>query len=249
MYPEDYTVYKPAIVYFASGGGGGLLPGLGMSQVAATYSGYATVESVLKEEIGIELIVSPTIGDDNKTINMEVTTRVSSEIDPNIVNAYAGNQSVSPSIERIDLAIPRFKFSEVKTQVVVHDGETIVLGGMVTEQIRRIADKVPLWGDLPLIGRYFRSESDYQEKKNLLVFMKTRIITPTGESFRELRERQLREQAQRTEAEAEQAAELPSTATFDDDLSTMPEDSEMFEDSGDDGADFLDDEDILDNQF
>jgi type II secretory pathway component GspD/PulD (secretin) len=222
MYPEDYTVYKPAIVYFATTGGGGLLPGLGLSQVAATYPGYATVESVLKEEIGIELIVSPTIGDDNKTINMEITTRLSKEIDPNIVNAYSGNDSVNPPIEPINLAIPRFRFSEVKTQVVVNDGETIVLGGMVTEEIHRIRDKVPIWGDLPLIGRYFRSESNYQEKVNLLIFVKTRIITPTGESWREKQARELRKEAEKVEEEAQAAPaeeELPEEVIIEEDIS------------------------------
>jgi len=235
MYPEDYTVYKPAIVYFATSGGGGLLPGFGLSTVAATYPGYATVESVLKEEIGIELIVSPTIGDDNKTVNMEITTRISKEIDPNIVNAYSGNDSVNPPIEPINLAVPRFRFSEVKTQVVVNDGETIVLGGMVTENLQRIRDKVPIWGDLPLVGRYFRSESNYIQKKNLLIFVKTRIITPTGEAWRDKQARELRKDAEKAEEAAQIQPEenefLEENEFPEEDMSeeTMP-DEELSED-------------------
>lgn len=194
MYPDEYTVYKPALLYESAD-----TEFYSYTYLADVRQGYATVESVLKEDIGIELIVSPTISEDYQTVSMDITTRVSSEIDPHIVQVYVGKELYD--LEPINLSIPKFKNSEVKTQVVVNDGETIILGGMITEELRQYDDKVPFWGDLPLVGRFFRSDGSYQGKKNLLIFVTTRIITPTGERYKVMRERTLREEAERSEEE------------------------------------------------
>ena len=181
MYPEDYTVYKPAIIY-SNAQSFSLLNPSSTPDVSAM-PGYATVESTLKEDVGIELQVSPIVADDKRTVSMDITCKTSSEIEPRVVSVYVGNSALN--VDPIELDIPRFKFSEVKTQVVVADGETVVLGGMVTETLRKYKDKVPFLGDLPLIGRFFRAEGSYNEKKHLLIFVKTNIITPTGELYRD----------------------------------------------------------------
>ena len=181
MYPEDYTVYKPAIIY-SNAQSFSLLNPSSTPDVSAM-PGYATVESTLKEDVGIELQVSPIVADDKRTVSMDITCKTSSEIEPRVVSVYVGNTALN--VDPIELDIPRFKFSEVKTQVVVADGETVVLGGMVTETLRKYKDKVPFLGDLPLIGRFFRAEGSYNEKKHLLIFVKTNIITPTGELYRD----------------------------------------------------------------
>lgn len=181
MYPEDYTVYKPAIIYSSSSQFNLLNPSNGPD--ISAMPGYATVESTLKEDVGIELTVSPIVADDKRTVSMDITCKTSAEIEPRSVSVYVGNETLG--IDAIELDIPRFKFSEVKTQVVVADGETVVLGGMVTETLRKYKDKVPFLGDLPLIGRFFRAEGSYNEKKHLLIFVKTNIITPTGELYRD----------------------------------------------------------------
>jgi general secretion pathway protein D len=206
LYPDEYTVYKPAIV-FRTAAGGGLTFGadLALSGVESALPGYATVESTLKEDIGIELIVSPTIGEDGRSVSMEVTVRVSREVDPHVVVAYIGRESLD--LEPILLTIPTFRFQEVKTQVVVNDGETIVLGGMIKEALQKYNDKVPIWGDLPLVGRWFRSEGSYQDKRNLLIFVTANIITPSGDSFKDVRERRLRDQAEEAEQDEEDITE------------------------------------------
>ncbi|MBR5901743.1 hypothetical protein IKZ40_05285 [bacterium] len=181
MYPEDYTVYKPAIIYSSSSQFNLLNPSNGPD--ISAMPGYATVESTLKEDVGIELTVSPIVADDKRTVSMDISCKTSSEIEPRSVSVYVGNETLG--IDAIELDIPRFKFSEVKTQVVVADGETVVLGGMVTETLRQYKDKVPFLGDLPIIGRFFRAEGSYNEKKHLLIFVKTNIITPSGELYRD----------------------------------------------------------------
>ncbi|MCX7847960.1 MAG: tetratricopeptide repeat protein [bacterium] len=199
IYPEDYTVYKPAKVYAVGQVGEGPTA-MRFVSLADVLQGYATVQGYKTEEVGIELIVSPTISEDGRTVDMEITTKVSQELEPRNVICYVGDRTFD--LDPIILKVPRFKHSEVTTQVVVNDGETIVLGGMITEQLREYHDKVPLLGDLPLVGRFFRADGSYQEKRNLLIFVTTRVITASGESYREKREREMRLAAARTEEEA-----------------------------------------------
>lgn len=194
MYPEDYTVYKPAKIYFA-----GNVQGVTFAELADIQQGYATVQGFKIEEVGIELIVSPTISEDGRTVDMDITTKVSQELEPRTVVVYVGDPAFD--LDPIQLKIPRFKNAEVNTQVVVNDGETIVLGGMITEHLREYHDKVPFLGDLPLVGRFFRADGSYQEKRNLLIFVTARVITASGESYREKRERELRLAAARPEEE------------------------------------------------
>src|SRR6185295_1954750 len=57
------------------------------------------------------------------------------------------------------LPLPRVRIRQVTTSAIVWDGQTIVLGGLISENVVRVKDKVPVLGDLPFVGRLFRSES------------------------------------------------------------------------------------------
>jgi general secretion pathway protein D len=76
--------------------------------------------------------------------------------------------------------LPRFRLRQVTTSAIVWDGQTIVLGGLLSEDVARFKDKVPVLGDLPFVGRLFRSESAQTRKKNLVIFVTPRIIDPAG---------------------------------------------------------------------
>jgi type II secretory pathway component GspD/PulD (secretin) len=78
------------------------------------------------------------------------------------------------------LPLPHFRVRQVTTTTVVWDGQTIVLGGLLSENVSKTKDKVPVLGDVPLIGRLFRSESNITEKKNLVIFVTPTIIDPAG---------------------------------------------------------------------
>ena len=78
---------------------------------------------------------------------------------------------VNPGAEAITI----FKRT-IKTSVIAEDGEIIVLGGLIKEKIARNQDKIPGFGDLPLIGWLFRSRLDQFEKINLLIFIRPTII-------------------------------------------------------------------------
>lgn len=68
----------------------------------------------------------------------------------------------------------------VETSVMVWDGETVVLGGMISEHLTEYDDKVPVLGDIPLLGRLFQSRGKKSEKRNLLIFVTARLVDPAG---------------------------------------------------------------------
>ena len=66
---------------------------------------------------------------------------------------------------------------EIGTQVLVNNGETVVLGGIYQQQVTHSVSKVPILGDLPVIGWLFRNTKDANEKRELLIFVTPRIIS------------------------------------------------------------------------
>ena len=79
---------------------------------------------------------------------------------------------------------PFFHVRSIDSKVSVYPGATIVMGGLITEQRRAMDDKVPFLGDIPFIGRLFRSHSELTSKRNLLIFVTTRIIDGRGREMR-----------------------------------------------------------------
>jgi type II secretory pathway component GspD/PulD (secretin) len=81
------------------------------------------------------------------------------------------------------LPLPHFRLRQVTTSAIVWDGQTVVLGGLIAETVAKIKDKVPMLGDLPYVGRFFRSESSQASKANLMIFVTPTIIDPAGNRF------------------------------------------------------------------
>ena len=78
------------------------------------------------------------------------------------------------------LPLPHFRIREVATTCDVWDGQTVVLGGLISETITKIHDKVPMLGDLPFFGKLFQSQSSDSTKENLLIFVTATMIDPAG---------------------------------------------------------------------
>ncbi len=72
---------------------------------------------------------------------------------------------------------PTIDTRRVKTTTLISDGQTIVLGGLRKKELKKTVDKMPLLGDLPLLGGLFRAESEEEVTRELVVFITTRIIT------------------------------------------------------------------------
>jgi general secretion pathway protein D len=69
----------------------------------------------------------------------------------------------------------------VTTGVTVWDGQTVVLGGLIREDVQDVEDKVPILGDIPILGRLFRTQAEEHFKRNLIVFVTAYLIDPSGQ--------------------------------------------------------------------
>ena len=78
------------------------------------------------------------------------------------------------------LPLPIFRVRSVVTSAIVWDGQTVVLGGLLSSNVAKRLDKVPIMGDLPLVGQLFRSQSTMTSKKNLIIFVTPTIVDPAG---------------------------------------------------------------------
>jgi type IV pilus assembly protein PilQ len=125
--------------------------------VQSTSSGATSVE--FKKAV-LSLRVTPHITPDNRIIlNLVVTQDTRGE---------TVSTSTGPAVA-IDT-------QEIKTQVLVENGETIVLGGIFQQISTKDVSKVPLFGDLPVVGRLFSTTGQVEEKRELLIFVTPKII-------------------------------------------------------------------------
>ncbi len=83
---------------------------------------------------------------------------------------------------RIDM--PIFSRRYINSNPCIYDGYTIAIGGLIEDEVQKVEDKVPVFGDLPLIGRFFRSNAESHVRKNLTVFVTAEKIDPTGKPTR-----------------------------------------------------------------
>ena len=113
-----------------------------------------------RKEVGIKLKVTPQINEGNAvklTIEQEVSSR-------------AGDVKGDPI----------FNKREIKTTVMADDGMTVVLGGLIDEDVQESESKIPLLGDIPVLGHLFRSTSSSKRKRNLMVFIRPTIMRDGG---------------------------------------------------------------------
>jgi len=75
---------------------------------------------------------------------------------------------------------PIFGVREVNTKVTIWDGATLIMGGLTREDVKKVHDKIPVLGSMPLIGRLFRSDGESAQKRNLLIFVTARLVNPGG---------------------------------------------------------------------
>ena len=135
-------------------------------------------------EEGIALQVRPRVEEDNYTIFLEMTP---------VIQEFIGWTDYSYSIPLGDngelypntLKMPIIEARYLNTNVMSYDGETVVLGGVIRDELSMIEDQYPILGDLPLIGRFFQGKGKGAKKTNLLIFLTSRLIKPDGSPFRE----------------------------------------------------------------
>ncbi|HSJ05040.1 MAG TPA: Amuc_1098 family type IV pilus outer membrane protein [Verrucomicrobium sp.] len=142
-----------------------------------------------KRDVGITLEVEPVVGDGNKTVELNLvpsSTEFEGFIDygtdiQNTAPVGLNGSYVTYDVPN-DILQPIFRTNKVTTSVSVWDGNTVVLGGVTFEKRQKIDDKVPVLGDLPLVGRNFQSKVNLVERKNVIFFVTVRVIDPAGNS-------------------------------------------------------------------
>lgn len=117
-----------------------------------------TFRTVTREQVGVILVVTPQVNDGG-TVTLEIRQETSSIA-----------QTIGDSADIIT------NKREITTTALVDDGDILVIGGLIDNNDRRVADKVPLLGDIPVAGNLFRSTSRTRERRNLMVFIRPTII-------------------------------------------------------------------------
>jgi general secretion pathway protein D len=113
-------------------------------------------QTVERQEIGIKLKVTPQINE-GSGVQLTIEQEVAS------VSGATG----------VDISINK---REIKTTVMADDGATVILGGLIDEDVQESVQKVPLLGDIPFIGHLFKSTSNTTRKRNLMVFLRPTIV-------------------------------------------------------------------------
>jgi general secretion pathway protein D len=164
-------------------------------------------QSVDRQEVGIKLKVTPQINEGD-AVQLLIEQEVSS---------ISGATSVDVIINK----------REIKTSVIVDDGGTIVLGGLIDEDVQESVSKVPLLGDIPILGHLFKSTSTSVRKRNLMVFIRPTIIRDgvtmneiSHKKYQYIRAQQLKRQADGIPLMPN--TDGPSLPDWDDKLSLPP---------------------------
>lgn len=130
-------------------------------------------------QVGVILNVTPTVSADNYTINLTMLPEIAELVD---WIQYGTQVPIGDQVFTVNMPQPVFASRNVTTSMIVWDGHTVVMGGLIREDLVRYKDKIPLLGDIPLLGRLFRSEGTRSEKRNLLIFVTARLVDPAGNS-------------------------------------------------------------------
>jgi type II secretory pathway component GspD/PulD (secretin) len=166
-YPDDYTEAETTTTTGRDGGD--------------TYSYISSIpEFADPTELGIILRVTPDVDVGHRTITMRINPTVQSFVTWDNYK-YTINRGTIP--EEVDIIKPVIAARTIDTKVTIYDGETIVLGGILKDTIESFNERVPLLGDILMIGRLFQSRGSKSVKVNLLIFLTCRLVKPDGSAF------------------------------------------------------------------
>lgn len=132
-------------------------------------------------ETGPILDVVPVVLADGYTINLTLIpslTEFNGYVTPPNIAAASGVGQLN--VVQLPVVLPEYTVRQVITTVNIWDGQTVVLGGLITSQTQNQTDKVPIIGDLPFVGKLFQSQIKSSVKKNLMIFVTATIVDPAG---------------------------------------------------------------------
>ncbi|MCP4599945.1 MAG: type II secretion system secretin GspD [Proteobacteria bacterium] len=148
--------------------GGGAL-----SSMLGGYGGGMGGFSISRQNVGLTLNITPHINDDNQ-VRLEIKLEIS--------EVKSADSQMGPNISK----------KNATTTSIVADQQTIVIGGLITDNEVETTQKVPVLGDIPILGFFFRHKSSLIRKRNLLIFL-TPYIIRNSDDFREIFNRKMAE--------------------------------------------------------
>ena len=169
-YPQSYGEIQSQV-----GSSGSGTSGAGVTITAGTPQQFTS------RNVGVEMKVTPTVEEDDYSISLDLNPKVT-EFEgfveyggPSIAISNNTTVTVPPGFYQ-----PIFSVREITTKVTIWDGATLVMGGLTREEVKKVNDKIPFFGDIPLVGRLFRSKGESSQKRNLLIFVTANLVSPGG---------------------------------------------------------------------
>jgi type IV pilus assembly protein PilQ len=154
-----------------------------MPIVQQYYTSSSFVPSGKPTEIvaGAELNVLASISGDGKSILLALNPRVNTDVEL-VTYATLSQLNASGSVQsEFNISLPQYRTEELATRMVVKSGQTVVMGGVLERERSTYVESVPVLGDLPYIGPFFRRRTEVDTPRYLLIFVTATIVRDTGE--------------------------------------------------------------------
>ncbi len=136
-----------------------------VTQSQTSTEGGSTIQTFEFRDVGVTLRITPHISP-NRFVRMKIFQEILNFVSEPEVGAVVTTKR------------------QASTSVTVEDGQTVVIGGLIRDDTVKTVSKVPLLGDIPILGTLFRSEREAKTKTNLLIFITPRVVTTPEEHMR-----------------------------------------------------------------
>jgi type IV pilus assembly protein PilQ len=130
---------------------------------------------------GAELNVMASISGDGKSIVLALNPRVNTDVELVTYATLSQLNAAGQVQSEFNISLPQYRTSELATRMVVKSGQTIVMGGVLQRERSTYVESVPVLGDLPYIGPFFRRRTEIDVPRYLLIFVTATIVKDTGE--------------------------------------------------------------------
>lgn len=167
IYPTEFALTQ-----------GQVSQGSGATAGSVVTPSFVTPAGFEKRDTGVILNVTPTVGPDGFSIDLVMLPQVVELAEWINYGSTISDAQGNPQV--LNMPQPIFHTRTITTGITIWDGQTVVMGGLITEGQTTTKDKVPVLGDIPLLGALFRSETSDSQKFNLLIFVTANLVDPAG---------------------------------------------------------------------
>lgn len=188
IYPTEYE--PPELPNSVGNTNNDTFGGLGSTSSNSFPVTPATPTAFEMKKVGTVLEVLPTVSPDKRHVEVQLNPTLT-DFDgfvnygsPILGSAnssiLSGGVPVQTVLTPNDILMPVFSVQRLNTNVTVADGATIVIGGLIQDRIQNVEDKVPVLGNLPMVGRFFQSKVKAPVKKAVVFLVNVKLVDPTG---------------------------------------------------------------------